>query len=68
MKSCSYKCCSPCDVLHYSFENPKKVNFKLFTAIFGRLEHGTIWLEPGHFSRSNFRGLFFDFELFFIEV
>ena len=47
------------------FENSKKLIFKLSTAIFGRLEHGTIRLEPGHFSRSNFRGLFFDFCFFF---
>ena len=41
--------------------------FKLFMAIFDRLEHGTIRLEPGQFSRSNSRGLFFHFEFFTMD-
>ena len=49
------------------FEKIKKLIFKLSTAIFGQLEHGTNRLEPGHFSRSNSRGLFFDFEFFSID-
>ena len=39
----------------------KKLIFKRSTAIFSRLELGTNRLEPGHFSRQNFRGLFFNF-------
>ena len=50
------------------FENQKKLIYKLSTAIFAWLEHGTIRLEPEHFSRSNFRGLFFYFEFFSIDL
>ena len=49
------------------FRISKKVNFKLSTAIFGRLEHGTIQLGPGHFSRSHFRGLFLDLDFFSMD-
>ena len=50
------------------FENTKKLIFKLSTANFSRLERGTIRLEPGQFSRSNFRGLFFDLEFFSMNL
>ena len=47
------------------FENWKKLIFKLSMGIFGQSEHRTNWLDPGHFLRSNFRGLFFLFFIFF---
>ena len=41
-----------------------KIRKKFSTAIYARLEHGMIRLEPRQFFMSNFRGSFFNFDFF----
>ena len=50
---------------HIVFEKSKKLISKLSMLISAQFEHGTIWLEPGQFLKSNLRGLFFDLDFFF---